>query len=67
MKKDLHQNFEAGIAASAIPMDRRQFLKRLGVLGGGIIVYFVLRDSLASARMPRTGFLGEKIHQELIT
>jgi nicotinate dehydrogenase subunit B len=61
MKKDAHQDSEISMAASAVAMDRRQFLKRLGLLGGGIIVYFVLGDGPASARTPRTGFLGERI------
>ena len=42
-------------------MNRRQFLKRLGILGGGIIVYFNSFDRLAFARMQRTGFLGAQI------
>ena len=42
-------------------MNRREFLKRLGVLGGGIIIGFNTLDRLAWARMPRTGFLGAGI------
>ena len=42
-------------------MNRRQFLKRLGILGGGIIVYFNSFDHLALARMQRTGFLGAQV------
>jgi len=42
-------------------MNRRQFLKRLGILGGGIIVYFNSFDHLAWARMQRTGFLGAQV------
>jgi nicotinate dehydrogenase subunit B len=61
MNKDAHHDYETGMTASAVTMDRRQFLKRLGVLGGGLIVYFTLGDSVASARMPRTGFLGDRI------
>jgi nicotinate dehydrogenase subunit B len=35
-------------------MDRREFLKRMGVLGGGIIVYCSVGDSLTcSAQMPQ--------------
>ena len=42
-------------------MNRRGFLKRLGVLGGGIIVGFNTLDRLAWARTPQTGFLGAGI------
>ena len=42
-------------------MNRRKFLKRLGVLGGGVIIGFNTLDRLAWARRPRTGFLGAGI------
>ena len=42
-------------------MNRREFLKRMGILGGGIVIYFNAFDRHAWARMPRTGFLGAKI------
>ena len=42
-------------------MNRREFLKRLGLLGGGIIVYFTGFDRLARARTQRAGFLGGRI------
>jgi isoquinoline 1-oxidoreductase len=42
-------------------MNRRQFLKRMGILGGGIIVSFNSFDPLAWARMQRAGFLGARI------
>ena len=42
-------------------MNRREFLKRMGVLGGGIIIYFNAFDRLAWARKLRTGFLGAGI------
>ena len=42
-------------------MNRREFLKRIGILGGGIIVYFNGFDRLAWARMQRAGFLGAGI------
>jgi isoquinoline 1-oxidoreductase len=42
-------------------MNRREFLKRLGVLGGGIIIGFNTSDRPAWARMLRTGFLGAGI------
>ncbi len=39
--------------AFTLPISRRQFLKRMGVLGGGIIVYFTVGDPLAWARLKR--------------
>ena len=42
-------------------MNRRQFLKRLGVLGGGIIIYFSVGDGFSWARTRRQGFLGANI------
>jgi isoquinoline 1-oxidoreductase len=42
-------------------MNRREFLKRLGVLGGGIIIGFNTFDRRIWARMPRSGFLGAEI------
>jgi len=36
-------------------MNRRGFLKRLGLLGGGIVVYFTIGDPSASARARREG------------
>ena len=38
-------------------MNRREFLKRMGVFGGGIIIGFNTLDRQAWARRPRTGFL----------
>ena len=46
---------------SSSSMNRREFLKRLGVLGGGIIIGFNTLDRHALARRPRAGFLGAGI------
>ena len=46
---------------SAPGVTRRQFLKRLGVLGGGIVVCFTMGDPLALARAKREGFLSANI------
>jgi len=46
------ENMDAVIPFS-LPVTRRQFLKRMGVLGGGIIVYFTVGDPSAWARMKR--------------
>ena len=42
-------------------INRREFLKRLGVLGGGIIIGFNTFIRHTWARMPRSGFLGDEI------
>lgn len=42
-------------------MNRREFLRRLGILGGGLIVYFNSFDRMTWARMQRAGFLGAEI------
>ncbi|MGD8723834.1 MAG: molybdopterin-dependent oxidoreductase, partial [Desulfobacterales bacterium] len=47
--------------SSSSKISRREFLKRLGVLGGGIIIGFSTFDRHAWARMQRTGFLGAGI------
>jgi len=46
---------------SVQPLSRRQFLKRMGVFGGGLIIYFNTFDRSSWARTPRTGFLGSNI------
>ncbi len=46
---------------SSSKMSRREFLKRLGVLGGGVIIGFNTFDSRLWARKPRAGFLGAGI------
>ncbi|MGB5984362.1 MAG: molybdopterin cofactor-binding domain-containing protein [Desulfobacterales bacterium] len=47
--------------APRLALSRRQFLKRLGLLGGGLVVYGALGDMPAQARAPRTGFLGAEV------
>jgi len=42
-----------GVTSFSLPLSRRQFLKRMGVLGGGIIVYFTVGDPSAWARLKR--------------
>ena len=61
MKKDAYRDHDEGIITSSLPLNRRQFLKRLGVLGGGIILYFTMGDSPAWAQRRGTGFLGARI------
>ncbi len=40
---------------------RREFLKRMGLLGGGLIVYATFGDVQASARAAREGYKGAKV------
>ncbi|NNF99351.1 MAG: xanthine dehydrogenase family protein molybdopterin-binding subunit [Desulfobacteraceae bacterium] len=42
-------------------MSRREFLKRLGLLGGGLIIYCAIGDVTVSARTPRQGFLSGNV------
>jgi nicotinate dehydrogenase subunit B len=58
---DAYWDYDKGIIASPIPVNRREFLKRLGVLGGGIVIYFTLGDSLTWAQRRREGFLGSRV------
>lgn len=50
---DQHHIPKDGITAFSSPLSRREFLKRMGVLGGGIIVYFTTGDSTLWARISR--------------
>ena len=36
----------------SLPVDRREFLKTMGVLGGGLFVYFTVGHRFAAAQMP---------------
>jgi len=42
---------------SSLPVTRREFLKRMGILGGGIVVYISVGDPSALAQPPRSGAL----------
>ncbi|MBW1963530.1 MAG: xanthine dehydrogenase family protein molybdopterin-binding subunit [Deltaproteobacteria bacterium] len=52
---------KAHFISSSSYLTRRQFLKRLGILGGGIVVYFTGGHDILSARTRRQGFLGANI------
>jgi len=58
---DVHRDYDESIIKSSFPLNRRQFLKRLGVLGGGIIIYFTVGDPLTWAQRRRAGFLGARV------
>ncbi len=50
MEKRDHEKLSFRQTASSLPLNRREFLKRIGVLGGGIIVYFSYGDPLSLAQ-----------------
>ena len=52
---------EDGLTASVASMDRRAFLKRMGLLGGGLIVYCAIGEIPVSARTPREGYSGSNV------
>ena len=45
-------------------ISRREFLKRMGILGGGLVIGFSVGDPLVFARMKREGFLGAGIPKD---
>ncbi len=49
MKHDQQGKYKEYVVPSSVNYDRREFLKKMGILGGGIIVYCTLGDTLASA------------------
>lgn len=49
MKHDQQGNYKESVISSSVNYDRREFLKKMGILGGGIIVYCTLGDTLKSA------------------
>jgi len=51
----------SGRSASLSPLSRRQFLKRMGLLGGGLIVYCAVGDVPVRARAPREGYIGSNV------
>jgi isoquinoline 1-oxidoreductase len=54
MKHDRPQGIDKeSVISSSLYLDRRDFLKTMGILGGGIIVYYTMGDTLLSAaQMP---------------
>ena len=48
-------------AAPAAALTRRDFLKRMGLVGGGLIVYAAVGDARAFARAARTGYAGTRV------
>jgi nicotinate dehydrogenase subunit B len=50
-----HEEKSFELPALSSPLSRREFLKRIGVLGGGIVIYFSVGDPLSMAQQPRGG------------
>jgi isoquinoline 1-oxidoreductase len=62
MSNDNVMETKSGPTAPFASLSRREFLKRMGLLGGGLIVYCTLGDiSTAQARAPREGFMGSRV------
>ena len=61
MRKENDKGKESGLSAPFTSLSRREFLKRMGLLGGGLIVYCTIGDTTAQARAPREGFLGSNV------
>ncbi|MBW1824192.1 MAG: xanthine dehydrogenase family protein molybdopterin-binding subunit, partial [Deltaproteobacteria bacterium] len=57
MKEDRYRDLDLSHRASPPPVNRREFLKRLGLLSGGVIIYFSLGDSPAWAKQETFDFL----------
>ena len=55
MTKDRYEDSGQKKALSSLPINRREFLKSMGILGGGIVVYFSLGDSASLALTKRRG------------
>ena len=51
----------SGPAALTDRVSRREFLRRMGLLGGGLVVYLTVGDLTADARAPRTGYAGVNV------
>ena len=61
MKKPNSTEEESILTAPFVPIGRRAFLKRMGLLSGGLIVYCTIGDIPAQARAPREGFIGGNV------
>lgn len=55
MKKEEYAGEDSNHIATSLPLKRREFLQRMGVLGGGIVVYVSFGDPSAWAQRPRRG------------
>ena len=64
MKKDEYAKQSFNHPASSLEVSRREFLKRIGLLGGGIVVYVSLGDPSSWAQQPSdfNAFLKIRLH-----
>jgi len=61
MSKENTIERQTTLTAPLATLSRREFIKRMGLLGGGLIVYCTVGDIPAQARAPREGFLGGNV------
>lgn len=61
MKTASNHSTAAGGGNPAAALTRRDFLKRMGLLGGGLVVYAAVGDLPAFARAAREGYAGAKV------
>jgi len=61
IRKENFKGKKSGLIAPFASLSRREFLKRMGLLGGGLIVYCSIGDMAAQARAPREGYLGSNV------
>jgi len=62
-KKEKYLETDLPEQASSLPVDRREFLKRMGALGSGIIVYFTCGDLSVLAQRRGKGGGGKRRRQ----
>jgi isoquinoline 1-oxidoreductase len=61
MRNQDHTGMESNLPAPPAPLSRREFLKRMGLLSGGLIVYCSVGDGPLFAGAPREGFIGSHV------
>ena len=61
MTKENFVGNNIGQTAPFASLSRREFLKRMGLMGGGLIVYCTIGDITVQARAPREGYAGSKV------
>jgi isoquinoline 1-oxidoreductase len=59
--EDRREGLKSTLPRPLSSISRRDFLKRMGLLGGGVVVYFTIGDPAALARARREGFQTGKV------
>ncbi|MFC1841101.1 hypothetical protein ACFL1N_16150, partial [Thermodesulfobacteriota bacterium] len=49
MKDNKGNNYEVTVISGQVNHERRNFLKKIGILGGGLVVYCTIGDPLKSS------------------